>query len=311
VNTTLDHRRLLSAEELVRAYVAGDEEALTELRRRYRRVPAAAARRHALSRAAVDEIVHETWQRFSACTADIDDREGVVNWLWTTASSLARSVGGRDDLASRRCEPPAESTDGRPGEPRDARDFARHDNGTLVVLAQRGCEQAFEELVRRLDSLVATLAHRYRLRPADAADVAQVTFLQLHRHLHALRQPERVLGWVATTARHECLRVVQRRAEEPLDPDVLQRDHTPNAPDTCDAVLQRERVAVVEQAMRKVPERSQKLLKLLMWDECSYREVSADLEMPIGSIGPTLQRSLNRVARQPEIIALAEDRVAG
>lgn len=305
------HRDHTSATgELIRAFVGGDEQAIAEVRHRHRRVPVAAARRHALSPEDVERVVEETWRRLEECGPDVEDLDGLVSWLWATATSIARAVPRGGDAAGEACD---RSTRGNPDEvPRDhGGDFARHDNGTLVVLAQRGSDRAFEELVRRLASLVGALTRRYRLSSADAADVAQLTFLQLHRSLLVLRDPDRVVGWVATTARHECLRIVATRRDQPFDPTALDRDHPRHDADASVGALANERATLVEDALRKVPERSQKLLRLLIWEERSYRDIATHLEMPIGSIGPTRERSLRQVARQPEIRALADDRIAG
>jgi RNA polymerase sigma factor (sigma-70 family) len=180
----------------------------------------------------------------------------------------------------------------------------RLEDGALVQLAQRGSADAWDELVRRLSGLVQAVARRYRLCPADAADVAQVTWLQLHRHIGALRRPERVLSWVATTARNECLRIVTRRREELTDPVTIDADPDHGGPDPLESVLTNERATAVHEVVHQIPMRSQQLLQLLLWEGRSYRDVSDALEMPVGSIGPTRERVLKVVARHPAIMAL-------
>jgi RNA polymerase sigma factor (sigma-70 family) len=185
--------------------------------------------------------------------------------------------------------------------------FARLDNGTLVTLARRGNEDAWTELVKRLTRVVTALARRYGLSEADAADALQETLILLHRNLTAIREPDRVVAWTATTARRECLRIVTGHRERPLDP--VEADAEPARPDTTPIahVLATERRGAVAAAMRRVPARSRRLLELLIWDEKSYREVSSEMGMPIGNIGPTRKRSLRALARQPEILDLRDD----
>ena len=71
----------------------------------------------------------------------------------------------------------------------------------------------------RYAGLVWSIARSHRLGPADAADVSQTVWLRLVEHLRSLRDPEHVGGWLATTTRHECLRVIRRAGRELPDED--------------------------------------------------------------------------------------------
>src|SRR5689334_4030469 len=112
----------------------------------------------------------------------------------------------------------------------------------LVLLARDGDQAAWDELVKRLEPVIRSVTRRHRLRAADAADVAQFTWLQLTRHLPRLHEPARVPGWVATTARHECLKLLRRSQREALVPaSGDERDHHAGGDDPADAVLGVER----------------------------------------------------------------------
>jgi RNA polymerase sigma factor (sigma-70 family) len=178
-------------------------------------------------------------------------------------------------------------------------------DATLVELAGRGSADAWQELVRRFAPTIAAIARRHRLNPTDAADVSQVTWLQLHRHLSRLREPDRVGAWLACTARHECLRLISRSqrdvlVEAPFDDGGAGRGDEP-----IDALLAGERRDAVRRAVRDLPSRSRELLGLLMWDCAPYDCVSETMRMPRGSIGPTRERCLRALSRTSEIRALA------
>jgi RNA polymerase sigma factor (sigma-70 family) len=179
------------------------------------------------------------------------------------------------------------------------------DDSALVGLARRGSQIAWDELVQRFGRLILAVARRHRLSPADSADVAQVTWMQLYRHLDDLRQPERVASWLATTARHECLRIVTSGREQPAGPSDVEDWPVPGS-DPLDEVLLTERRALVHGAMDKIPEGSRRFLELLVWEERSYQEISDATGMAVGSIGPTRERVLRRLARKPEIAGLAD-----
>jgi DNA-directed RNA polymerase specialized sigma24 family protein len=76
-------------------------------------------------------------------------------------------------------------------------------------------------------------------------------------------------------------------------------------------VLSKERREAVRCAVDRLPPRSRRLLELLLAEQRSYKDVSEILAMPIGSIGPTRERVLRRLAREPEIACLAVDGAPG
>ncbi len=171
----------------------------------------------------------------------------------------------------------------------------------LVLAAADGDQRAWNELVERFSGLVWAIARAHRLGPADAADVSQTTWLRLVEHLGRLRDPEHVGGWLATTARHECLRVI-RRANRELPDDTLDSDLDPkgeHAPSPESVVLSNERRSLLWQALARLSQRCQLLLRALAAaPQPSYADVSAALAIPVGSIGPTRARCLEHLRKE-------------
>jgi RNA polymerase sigma factor (sigma-70 family) len=167
----------------------------------------------------------------------------------------------------------------------------------LLRRAADGEQAAWDTLVDRFSSLVWSTARAHRLSRDDAADVAQTTWLRLVEHLDRIREPERVGAWLATTARHESLRVIRRSSrEQPTDDaDLFEAP----ADDVADRLLVDPQAdGVLWRAFAALSERCKSLLRLLMSDaEPTYEEVGAALGMPIGAIGPTRQRCLDRLRR--------------
>jgi RNA polymerase sigma factor (sigma-70 family) len=167
----------------------------------------------------------------------------------------------------------------------------------LVRAARAGDQQAWDELVRRYAGLVSAVARSHRLGEADAADVAQATWLKLFVHLRAVREPAALGGWLATTARRECLRVLRDagRAVPSAEPP----ERVDEAAGVDDGLLAGERDAHLWSAFSRLGTRDQALLRMLTADPApSYSEISAALGMPIGSIGPTRARALDRLRNE-------------
>jgi RNA polymerase sigma factor (sigma-70 family) len=165
----------------------------------------------------------------------------------------------------------------------------------LMRAAAAGDQTAWNELVERFQGLVWATARAHRLSHADAADVAQTTWLRLVEHLDRIRDPERLGGWLATTARNESLRLIRLGGRE-LSSDEADVFESPGGDAPELALLTEERDTALWRAFRKLSEQCQTLLRLLVsQDEPSYEDVSAALDMPVGAIGPTRMRCLEKL----------------
>jgi RNA polymerase sigma factor (sigma-70 family) len=145
--------------------------------------------------------------------------------------------------------------------------------------------------------MLRAVVRGHRLSSADAADVVQTTWLRLAENLDRLQDPSRVGAWLATTARRESLRTLRKLARE------LPAERPPEPPQGEDApvdrrLLQADRDAALWAAFARLSPREQRLLRMLATDPPpSYKEIGRALAMPIGSIGPTRGRALQRLRR--------------
>jgi len=172
------------------------------------------------------------------------------------------------------------------------------DLAAMVRSAATGDQRAWANLTHRFSGMIIGIARSCRLSDADTAEVQQTTWLRLVEHIDKIEQPERIGAWLATTAKRESLRLIRNGARwifndavivNLVDPDALALDAGP---------LADERSAVVAAAYAQLPPHCQRLLGLLgSTDEPSYKEVSRNLGMPIGSIGPTRGRCLEHLRR--------------
>jgi RNA polymerase sigma factor (sigma-70 family) len=181
----------------------------------------------------------------------------------------------------------------------------------LVERAAGGDERAWHDLVEEFGGLVWAVTRAHRLGDADAADVAQTTWLRLVEYLDRLHDPARVGAWLATTARRECLRVLRQRAQVIASGDGLP-EPIDTAPAHDAALLEQERDATLWTAFTRLRLSDRALLRMLIADPApTYEEISATLEMPVGSIGPTRARSLDRLRREVERLGLTDAALEG
>jgi RNA polymerase sigma factor (sigma-70 family) len=168
------------------------------------------------------------------------------------------------------------------------------DVALLVRRAAGGDQQAWERLVDQFNRLIWAVTVDFRLGESDAADVAQTTWLRLLEHIDRIEYPDRVGSWLAATARHECLRSVAMHKKVVLGHDDAElHDVIAHEPEVDARLLADERAQAIRDALSRLPRRWQRLLELLMADPPTpYAEISDQLGLPIGSIGPTRGRCL-------------------
>jgi RNA polymerase sigma factor (sigma-70 family) len=176
----------------------------------------------------------------------------------------------------------------------------------LVTRAANGDEQGWAALVERYAPLIWSICCRYRLTGADAADVGQSVWLRLVDRLGNLHDPAALPGWLATTTERECWRVL--RAQRPsaaavvIGADNIPDQHTGVAEQE---LLRAERHAALREAVSQLSPRCQQLIAMLTEDPPRpYAQISATLDIPVGSIGPTRSRCLAELRRHPAIAAL-------
>jgi RNA polymerase sigma factor (sigma-70 family) len=181
------------------------------------------------------------------------------------------------------------------------------DDPSVIALVRRVCDgdhEAWNEIVERYSPLVWSICARYQLSRPDTDDVGQGVWLMLVENIGNLRQPAALPGWLATTTRNECLRVL--RTASRYDPDGLPTDDLmpPDLDDRAveDDLIEAELNAALRAAFAELGEACHTLLSLLIQDPSpSYAEVSSALGMPVGSIGPTRARCLAQLRRSPHL----------
>jgi RNA polymerase sigma factor (sigma-70 family) len=166
-----------------------------------------------------------------------------------------------------------------------------------VRSAGEGDQAAWDALVERFGGLVWATVRSFGLNSQDSADAAQTTWLRLVEHLGDVRNPRALPAWLQTTARREALAALRRAGRHDVLGDELERLESPE-PAPGVVLLAAERGDALRRALLALPPRQRELMLLLAAEpRQSYAEIGARLGMPVGSIGPTRARCLDRLRR--------------
>jgi len=175
----------------------------------------------------------------------------------------------------------------------------------MVGRAAEGDREAWNWIVDHHSRLVWSVVRRFRLGDHQSADVVQTTWLRLVEHLSAIRDPCRLPGWLATTARNLSIEASRQAKQlQPLDDD-CELPSVAEQPESV--VLRREQAELVRDALERLSERDRQLLKAVSSiPPMPYEEISRRFGMPIGSIGPTRMRALKRLRAELQTSGLVD-----
>lgn len=166
---------------------------------------------------------------------------------------------------------------------------------TLVNRCLEGDEEAWVELWTRYGPIVKAVARRVGCDTEEAKDVLQRVALAALQGLDGLRDPEKLGGWLAGTARYQAYEVIRRRrpAEQLFPGSAI---HEPDPEES----IQRDRdVVILRRALLELDERCRRLIQQLdlVDPPVSYRDVAEAEGLTPSSVGPIRRRCLNRLRK--------------
>jgi RNA polymerase sigma factor (sigma-70 family) len=179
-------------------------------------------------------------------------------------------------------------------------------NHELIERCRHGDAGAWQRLVQRYARLVHSVPVRYGLTPSEVDDIGQEVFLALAQQLQQIADPESLPAWLLTTARRASWRTLQKRKlEQPLSAVDLTEASVEEkwqpvgtrAPSMAELLQGWQRQEALTQGMTTLGDRCRDLLTLLFLDqrEPSYDDISDELGIAKGSIGPTRNRCLQQL----------------
>lgn len=178
----------------------------------------------------------------------------------------------------------------------------------LVAGALDGRQDAWDALVARLQRVVWKAVNMMTFDHEIRDDAFAATWLRLAERLHTIREPEKLPGWLATTATNEVRQIVRQRgravpvADTAMSGagdrtgDVLDRVAGDDGDHAAGLVLADARRGVRE-AFAQLDEGCRELLSVLVLADppIPYDEASLILGRPVGALGPSRRRCLDKM----------------
>ncbi len=159
-----------------------------------------------------------------------------------------------------------------------------------------GDAAAFDDLARLLTPMLWHLARAYRVDEQTAEDAVQTTWMALVKNADSISEPQALVRWLSVTVQREAARLSRQEARtQPSDQeDIDIRMPMQSSPE--ETMVEATEKDVLWAHVSQLSERCQQLLRVLAFSERpDYKRLSADLNIPVGSIGPTRARCLTKL----------------
>jgi RNA polymerase sigma-70 factor (ECF subfamily) len=202
----------------------------------------------------------------------------------------------------------------------DGDNESRTEDRELVHLAQRGDQQAFRRLVERYQRRVYQLALGMVKDPDEAMDIAQETFVRVHRYLPSFKGDSSFFTWTYRIAVNLCLDAGRKKGRgEPVEFDERQAE-VEAAMDPPSAALagpqrnalNRELAGKIEEALAGLSENHRAILLLREVEGLSYEELSQTLGIRKGTVMSRLFHARLKMQRKlREYLGADADRLGG
>jgi RNA polymerase sigma factor (sigma-70 family) len=169
----------------------------------------------------------------------------------------------------------------------------------LVEQCLENDSHAWSELIDRYKNLIYSIPVRMGLRQ-EANDIFQSVCLDLLRELRKLRGVKALPKWLIQTSYHKAL-LVQRRGERQTSIDEENiAEEIASSPVPVDTLIEVEREQAVRDAVRSLPERCQRLVRMLFYEDPprDYQSVARELSLAPGSIGFIRGRCLQKLRKE-------------
>ncbi len=151
----------------------------------------------------------------------------------------------------------------------------------------------FRKIVARHHEAVYRYAYRLAGNQADAEDLTQQAFLVAQQRLSQVREAAKIRAWLFTVLRNCYLKSCRKVRPVPttsLDLDLEQVAEAPSREEIDEAALQL--------ALEDLPEDFRIVVLMFYFEDCSYKEIAAQLEIPIGTVMSRLARAKAHLRRR-------------
>lgn len=159
--------------------------------------------------------------------------------------------------------------------------------------------EQFERLAAEAEKQVYSVCYHMMGQRQDALDCAQETMLRAYRGFDSFRRSASFATWITRIAINVCTDALRKRRES-LSLDQLRQEQGFDPPDKSpgayEQLEEKERLALLRQALQSLPEDARQLIILRDMRQMTYEEISDILKLPLGTVKSRISRAREKLA---------------
>lgn len=176
------------------------------------------------------------------------------------------------------------------------------DTEALIQRCLRGDQSAWERIVRLHWRRVFNVAYKFVGKHDEAEDLTQDIFLKIFKSLDTFDRRANFQTWLISVSRNLCIDHYRsvRKERQTIDRDIDANELSPATaePGPIAALEQRDRVALLRDALATLPESLRTAVVMRDIQELSYQDIAARLQLPEGTVKSRINRGRHELARQ-------------
>jgi RNA polymerase sigma-70 factor (ECF subfamily) len=174
--------------------------------------------------------------------------------------------------------------------------MTEHRDEELIEMFKTGNEAAFNQLVLRYQERVYMIARRYTFDHDDADDILQDVFVKVYESLKQFRGDSSFFTWLYRIVINLSINYTRKkRIKEFLRIDEEVEESTAGDDDPADACERNEQKKIVNDALKKLPERQRSVFILRFYEELPYEEIAGVMKTSVGAAKANYFHAMKKV----------------
>lgn len=183
----------------------------------------------------------------------------------------------------------------------------KDDDANLVRSILAGNLDDFRKLVDKYQHFTERWAFHYAKNLSDAEDIAQEAFVEAYFRLDTLREPHKFGSWLRSIVANTSVSWLRRRKpavsfEEisiiHSDGKLFERYNRYEVTTPDDLLEQQERENLLQSAIDALPPEYQRIITMFYFDSCSYKEITAHLNVSVAAVKSMLHRARQKLKKE-------------
>ena len=187
-------------------------------------------------------------------------------------------------------------------------DLRNVEEGVLVQACLAGNEDAWTQLFKRYSRLIYKIPLSFGFPALEAEEIFQEVAMEIVECLDTLQSHAHLHPWIVTIARRVCIRRLRSaKRYNTVDIQLLESEIEQGVDSLDDMLIRLEEYSLIRNALAALEPKCRTLLTELFLKETpmTHAAVAAVLHLPLGSIGPTRSRCLEKLREQVELLTQA------